>query len=86
MNPLSKDKLCTVNVVAGISGTDLIGSSHAANYMNGAGVHSGTMLHQLQHMKQALDKLRELIPLVDDLIDECEGRKPPVKVDEQVAA
>lgn len=85
MKYLSKEKLCTLSVMGHVAGVDIIGSSHAAYYMSG-NVEDETVLHQLRKFRDGLAKLRELSPIVDELIDELEGRKPPVKVDEQVAA
>lgn len=85
MMPGTMDRLCKLTVAASNSGADIIGAAHALYN----GIHylpAGTQLFELKRIKAEFAALQNAMPIVQDLIDELEGRKPPVKVDEQAAA
>lgn len=78
-------RLCTLTVAASGSGADIIGAAHTL-YHCFAQLQTESKLYELRRIREQFARLRDAMPIVDDLIDELEGRKPPVKIDEQVAA
>ena len=88
MTPVSDitfDRLCAITVAAATAGSEMNGTAHAAYYMVN-NTDPWHVIHQLRNFKEAFGKLVLIMPLVDDVLDELEGRKPVVKVDEQEAA
>lgn len=79
----SKNALCGLSATADMTCADIIGRAHTA-YFNDDNL--GSLLIHLRGIRSSFSRLSVAIACVDNIIDELEGRKPVVPVDEQRAA
>lgn len=81
----SSEALCNLVVVSKDSCAEIIAEAGIAFYLPDSAPAS-IVLSRIHKLKEHYSKLHRAMIRLDDVIDELNGRKPPARHDEQVAA